>query len=522
MAVLISSVMSTPVRAQQPGDLDLTFGMGGQVLTKILTEIDPADWYAEFPTTESMLVQPDGKILVCGRFMDDAISEWFGTFIVRYMPDGTLDTSFGDNGKVVLSPPSPPIPIGGDAYGYQSVGADMALQPDGKIVLIGQGANGEAILVQRYTTSGQLDTTFGTSGTTFVQGTADEKGTSIAVQPDGKIVGLGSDFEQLGAPYRSSFLLFRLNADGSPDTSFGLAGTGKVFSKNGYGGAEVLLQPDGKVLVVGGSLLTSYDEPARTLLARFNLDGSPDASFGTDGLVTHQVNNMNSATSVAALQADGKIVVAGYMFPIEVPDTHPIPGSQSYVARYNPDGSPDTGFGTDGVVAFERSFESSTNTVLLQTNGKIVVTGGPDFTVIRLHSDGTLDPGFDSGGRTVFPINAGGVNHVYGYATNGALQPDGKILVTGMFGIYDTVSHKGIKGIALIRINGDISAPIDVAHSGAWYHPARAGKASSWISSRTSSSCFSAGSPTPRMNQTIPTSSTGSRPRAITTPARPS
>src|SRR5258705_11885697 len=126
LAFLALLFFGAPTITAAPGDLDSTFGQGGRVFTNIAV---PGFTYF-YPNTESMLVQPDGKILVCGRFWEDGVSYWYGTIMVRYMPDGTLDTSFGENGKVAV--------IGsGYPYGNPAGGADLALQLDGKILLIG-------------------------------------------------------------------------------------------------------------------------------------------------------------------------------------------------------------------------------------------------------------------------------------------------------------------------------------------------------------------------------------------------
>ena len=418
-----------------PGDLDSTFGQGGRVFTNIAVP----GFNGFYPNTESMLVQPDGKILVGGRFWEDGVSYWYGTIMVRYMPDGTLDTSFGENGKVAVIGPGYP-------YGNPAVGADMALQPDGKILLIGDYTIGQGIIVQRYTSSGMLDTTFGNNGTTVVFGNEFEEGLSITLQPDGKIVGLGWDYNPYVTPYYDANLIFRLNANGSPDSTFGPAGTGVVMIDDGFGG-QVLVQPDGKILVVG-TLLNFADVPSTIVLIRYNTDGSLDSNFGSGGRVTHRINNMNSSASAAALQPDGKIVLAGsYFFPS--PDQH-------IVIRYNPNGSVDTGFGTNGIFSMESGFLGA-GTVLVQTDGKIIATGNAydgasglnGFAIVRLTSNGSLDPSFGAGGRSIFPIKAGGTNSAF--ASGGALQPDGKILVTGYFGYYYTNSHETI---ALIRVDG--------------------------------------------------------------------
>ena len=449
LASLALLFLGAPTVTAAPGDLDSTFGQGGRVFTIAV----PGFTYFH-PNTESMLVQPDGKILVCGRFWEDGISYHYGTIMVRYMPDGTLDTSFGENGRVAV--------IGSNPNGNPAVGADMALQPNGKIVLIGQYAIADGIIVQRYTASGMLDTTFGNNGTTVVPRSQPfPGGTSIAVQPDGKIVGVGWEYYNWWdlPNYFDAIVVFRMNTEGSMDNSFGSAGTGVVKIVDGYDGAEVLLQPDGKIVVVG-ILLNFRDIRETILIVRYNSDGSLDSNFGTGGKVTHRINDQDSFSRGAALQPDGKIVVTGgYYSGLE---SHPI------IARYNPSGSLDTGFGSNGIFSMESGFFDG-DTVLAQTDGKIVATGNAYdgtigknvFAIIRLNSNGSLDPNFGVGGRSVFPINAGGTN--YARASGGALQPDGKILVTGYFGNYYTDSHETI---ALIRVDGGQRScpnPIDCA-----------------------------------------------------------
>lgn len=438
--VLVSAAM-TVIALARPGDLDLTFDQDGRVFTNIAV---PGFQYF-YPNTESMLVQPDGKILVCGRFWEDGISYWYGTMIVRYMPNGALDSSFGVNGKVAVIGPGYP-------YGAQTVGADMTLQPDGKIVLIGSVTVAAGIIVQRYTASGVLDTTFGNNGTTVVSGIANPEGTSITLQPDGKIVGTGWEYA-LTQPYYDALLVFRLNTNGTLDSSFGSAGTGVVKIVDGYDGAEVRVQPDGKILVVG-ELSNPPSVPPAFLLARYNPDGSFDSNFGTGGKVIDRINNLDTFFYAAALQPDGRIVVAGRYSS----------GSEHHrvVIRYDSNGSLDTSFGTNGVVSMGSGFYGA-DSVLVQTDGKIVLTGNAydgasghnTFAIVRLNSNGPLDPSFGIGGTSVFPINAGGTN--YSYASDGALQPDGKILVTGYFGFYYTDSHEKI---ALIRVNGGRSSTL--------------------------------------------------------------
>jgi uncharacterized delta-60 repeat protein len=403
------------------GTLDTSFGQQGRVFTDLVAVGYP---YL-YPNSEAMLVQPDGKILITGRFWEDGVSDWYGTFIVRYMPDGTLDESFGNHGKVIDS-------VEGYPFNNPGIGTDAALQADGKIILVGsyrdQVAGTIGAAVRRYTSSGALDTTFGSNGTAVVYKLPFFEGASIAVQPDGKLVVSGPYFV-LGTNggYRPSLGLFRLNPDGSIDSSFG-SGTGKVLIEYEDEPIDTLIQPDGKILVTGNSYLN-----------RFNSDGSFDSTFGSGGSVVP-----DGPFGKAILQPDGKIVVDGSSLYITY---------QPIVRRYNSDGSIDPSFSA----SFDPEFFWPGD-MMLAADGKVVVTGNApnsttgrsDFAVIRLTSHGAFDQSFGVGGRAVFPMNAGGTN--YAWASAAAMQSDGKILITGYFGFYYLDSHEKI---GTLRINAE-------------------------------------------------------------------
>ncbi len=431
--VFSSLLIVSPSVFGAPGEPDPTFGQNGRVFTRIAI----SDYRYFYPQTESMLVQPDGKVLVTGRFWEDGVAAHYGTFMARYMPDGSLDQSFGVDGRVATVEYAP---------GFASAGSDAALQPDGKILLMGQSPEGFS--VRRYTSSGVLDTTFGNAGTAVVSATAYEEGYSIAIQPDGKILGAGGDYDYF-SNYRAA-ILFRLNADGSVDTSFGSAGTGLITIENGTWGSKVFTQADGKIRFAGNFYAAGQN---RITLARFNTDGTPDVTFGSGGFISHKVGQGESDMSSSVLQPNGKLVIAGRNFGV--------PGGQGYVARFNADGSQDMYFGAEGVLNYS-SFAAET--VLIQADGKIVLTGsGIDngvrgFAVMRLTPDGSLDTTFSGDGFAVFTMNAGGTNDPD--SSDGAIQADGKILLTGYFGYYYTDSHENI---ALLRIDAE---PPNVTISG--------------------------------------------------------
>lgn len=427
------AAMAPDMHAAQ-GDLDPTFGQGGRIVTVVAVP-----GYPDFvPMTESILVQPDGKVLVCGRLWHDGISYWYGTFLVRYLRDGTLDPSFGVDGKVAVIDPSFP-------YATWTIGADMALQPDGKIVLIGQYPIAAGIIVQRYTASGMLDTTFGDNGVAEVPRPSEFRGMeglSIEAQHDGKILGIGWEFE-LTQPYYDAMVVFRMNEDGSLDESFGPDDTGIVRIIDGYATGKLLLQPNGAFLVAGTLLNYSKGIFPRGVLARFNEDGSLDTSFGNSGLSTHRIDGLDSLFFSAVTQPDGKIVAIGQT-------QHPS-GFRSFAARYNSDGSPDTTFGTNGVFSVPFDFFRYPASVVVTPDRKIVTvgrarddaSGGELSAVIRLTSEGAPDPSFGPGGRSLLSIRLDGAAQP-ATASDVAMQDDGRLLISGHF--------FGDDSMALIRL----------------------------------------------------------------------
>jgi len=398
-----------------PGDLDLSFGNGG-IVSEVITNI------GHYRQPSSILVQPDGKILVSGQI--DEYGDLVSFFLARYNSAGSLDSSFGENGVIVA-------PID---YSGEFVGADMALQPDGKIVTVGyQNYNSNIELaVNRYNSNGTLDTSFGTGGRAV---TTSGAATCVALQPDGKIIVVGY--------HEPGFGVFRYNPDGSLDNSFGVGGF-VVTTLGSYPSVnEVLVQPDGRIVAVGSS-----QSPLSTFIVRYTSDGSLDNAFGTGGKVTSSISDNAPA---AALQPDGKIVASGYSYPIagQLATT---------IVRYNANGSVDTGFGSNGIFTPDYRFFRGYG-IAIQPDGKILFFGPGTlaegsavrgFAVLRLNYTGSLDTSFGSGGKTVTPIGSYDSG-----ASAGTLQPDGKILALGSTYTYD------IYRIAIVRYRGE--SPVLIA-----------------------------------------------------------
>jgi len=412
-APFIGSVLATP------GDLDPAFGTGGLVTT----QFGSGDSYGF-----AVALQADGKIVVAGRAYNGSD---YDLALARYNSDGSLDTSFSGDGEVTTDFGS------GDDWGHA-----VAIQPaDGKIVVAGtasyNGSNADFALA-RYNGDGSLDTSFSGDGKVTTDfGSGIDCIYAVEIQPaDGKIVVVGDASN--GSNF--DFALARYNSDGSLDTSF--SGDGKVTTDFGMGddsGMAVAIQPaDSKIVVAGYAYkFSGFHGNFDFALARYNGDGSLDTSFSGDGKVTTDfVNSVDEEGEAVVLQADGKIVVAGYS-----QDFSDSPFDNDFtLARYNSDGSLDTSFSGDGKVTTDFNGDNdSAYAVALQADGKIVVAGQAnnvsdfaydiDFALALYNSDGSLDTSFSGDGKVTTDFG----DWDYGFAV--ALQPDdGKIIVAGYSG----------------------------------------------------------------------------------------
>ncbi|MFN3564715.1 MAG: WD40 repeat domain-containing protein [Burkholderiaceae bacterium] len=385
--------------APPAGTLDTAFGNGGKVVTAIGTNTDEA--YA-------VALAPDGRIVAAGR----SFSTNNDFALARYNANGSLDATFGSGGKVTTAIGS------GDDRAYA-----LALAPDGKIVVAGYsdaGSTDRDFALARYNANGSLDASFGSGGkVTTAFGSGTDEAYALALAPDGKIVAAGRSHN--GMNY--DFALARYNADGSLDTTFGSGG--KVVTAIGAGTDEayaIALAPDGKIVVAGVSRNgTKFD----FALARYNADGSLDASGGSGGkLVTAIGSGLDLATGLA-LAPDGRIVAAGR--------SHNGANLDFALARYNADGSLDTTFGSGGKVTTAiGASDDIAYDLALAPDGRIVVAGASDngtnfdFALARYNANGSLDASFGSGGKVTTAFGSG-TDDAYALAR----APDGKIVVAG-------------------------------------------------------------------------------------------
>ncbi len=320
------------VRYNTNGSLDTNFDADGIVITSAIGTLLGA--YA-------VAIQSDGRIVAAGRGNPTAID----IAVVRYNTNGSLDTTFDIDGIATTS-----IGSGND------FAETLAIQNDGKIVVGGEGITGSGydLAIVRFNTNGSLDTTFDTDGiVTTAIGTSSESGLAVAIQSDGKIVLAGKSFT---GPSGYDFAIVRYNTNGSLDTTFDTDGIVTThIGAFGSGGNAVVIQSDGKIVVVGYSNDNAnyYSDIA---LVRYNSNGSLDSTFDTDGIVTTPIGILREGANSVAIQSDGKIVVAG--------NTQTGPNTYVFaLARYNntiPVGINKTDNQTTEIKIYPNPFSSST------------------------------------------------------------------------------------------------------------------------------------------------------------------
>ena len=415
------------VSAQQPGELDPTFGTDGKVITLLgVTE--------EATRGGDIAVYPTGDFVVAGNHTtydpNDTIEPYNQDMIVvRYKPDGALDSAFGTNGIVSMD-------LGmGDEYI-----ASVALQDDDKIVLAGYAGidPNYDFLLARINSNGTLDNSFGLNGIVVPPSSSILRNIlySVAIQTDGKIVVAG----QINMGTHYDFFVARYLTDGTLDPTFGVVTTDFItFGAMGNDHATSLaLAADGKI-VAGG--YTQKGVLADFALARYNSNGSLDNTFGAGGMVSTDFGKYDRAFSVL-IAADGKILLIGNLTNI-FQDS-----ARLGVARYNPDGSLNASFGNNGkMIGNTPSVPTVWSAAVLQDTSRMVIVGGTltvpgDFAVTRYMTNGVPDASFGSGGIVITDMFTKGDG-----ASAIAMQGDSKILVAGQAG---SATPNGI-GICVAR-----------------------------------------------------------------------
>ena len=373
------------IRLNTDGTLDTSFSGDGKAIFDIGRD-------SGYSYSRSLTVQADGKILIAGSNGGDFS-------LIRVNADGTLDTTFGADGKANF-----------DINGSPDQCYNLTLQADGKILLAGYSYGNlysdTKSGVIRLNADGTLDTSFSEDGKAFFnmfnQLGPENPSMGLTLQSDGKILIVGTIVTK-STTYTenySDFGVARLNADGTLDTSF--SGDGKAIVDLGHYAdyaQSVAVQPDGKILVAGYSETTPAN-PGSDFhwtdfsLIRLNADGTLDTSFSEDGKAMFDIVNIGGITGdnarSLAVQADGKILVAGF-------SDYGNYQNDFTVIRLNADGTLDTSFSNDGKANFDFGGSNDTaQSLTVQADGKILIAGtsGGNFAAIRLNADGTLDTSF--------------------------------------------------------------------------------------------------------------------------------
>ena len=438
----------------QSGTPDPAFGHLGRVLTTFGTGFDEAF---------AVALQPDGKIVVAGH--SDAPSGDLNFAVVRYNPDGSLDTTFGLPGVITnfrtdVPDDGPDRPSRNSNDGARAI----AIQADGKIVVAGysDAPSGDSnFALVRYHPDGSVDTTFGDNaifpGTTLLdfRDNFTDEARAIALQADGKIVVVGYSNAPTGVD--GNFALVRYHPNGTIDTTFGdntiFPGTVLTdFGNGSFDGANaVAILPDGQI-VAAGSVGPALDCSQAFGLVRYDSNGVPNTNFGVNNRVVTCLRGERAQANAVVIQPGGQIVAVGR--------TNGPDGDFNFgLARYNTDGSLDLTFNStslnpglsitdfdsialsDGTV--DRSFDEAL-TAAIQADGQIVAAGTSDaplsvgntnFALVRYDLNGVANTGFGTNNRVLTDVDNSTGDHVLNSSTDRAnamaIQPDGLIVVVG-------------------------------------------------------------------------------------------
>lgn len=412
LASTLVVIFGVTTQAQNPGDLDLNFNGSGH----LFIDVNGADELAT-----NVLVQPNGKIIVTGTsttptsydfvvtrrnpdgspdntFSYDGVATTlisasgvvsfgsalqsdgkivvvgYGSFmtgtngvVLRYNADGSLDNTFGTNGKAELS-------FAPNALALLNVD----IQPDGKIICSGMYHNGTHgdMMVLRLNTDGSFDSSFSSDGLAYFDINAtNEAFYDLAIQDDGKIVAVGTTEN---AASEKEFVVARLNTDGTLDNTFSNDGYTEIDFAGLDNDARAITLSGDKILVTGYCNTGSHVVMA---VGRLNADGTMDHSFGTMGemRIPFFSGTVAEAQSIC-LQQDGRVLVAGSA------DNGVF--KEFGVARLNEDGSLDNSFGSGGKVQTDLSDYDVAYSVAMQNDGKILVAGRStttslDFSLVR-------------------------------------------------------------------------------------------------------------------------------------------
>ncbi|MBL7793706.1 MAG: T9SS type A sorting domain-containing protein [Saprospiraceae bacterium] len=480
LVLTIAALISFQFTAQSQNiTIDSSFGNGGTA---------SFDLGLSLPQAVLTTMQPDGKILALaylkrnGSFFNN--TDYDDISLVRYMPNGVLDNTFGADGVVTLS------------WGGYDFPTDLQVQPDGKIVLAGNRGVAPAATIARYNADGSIDPSFGTGGKTHFP--INLPTIRLNIQPDGKIAVAAFDYYQYDYPF--DMVRIRLLADGTLDESFGNAGfietpygqvdivdlkwdtTGRLvtagytnqgptfnrydpdgnldltFGNNGsmfvtsdFGISSFLIHDDGKLVFFSN---VNFFEP---VVMRVLPDGAPDESFGNNGMVNLAnlffFYDSQFTLPIWDMQADGSIVLVNDF---------------STAIRILPNGSIDDSFGLFGAIYITYNPNYRSGALVCQPNGLITVLGddGGKLFINQYFSDGDPNTSFGGQGELITSIHAPFSTEFF---SSMAVQSDGKIICSAYFYYYTmgfVYPYPTVYANAIIRLHADGSMDTSFANAG--------------------------------------------------------
>ena len=385
--------------------------LGPSGATQVVLPVAVSD--ATSAQATAVVARPDGGAVVGGYATVDGRTRFV---LAAFLASGQPDPSFGTAGVTTT------------AFGPASdaTAAALALQPDGRLVSAGATyapeTGGSSYALARYTAAGVLDTSFGTDGLVTTTGVApgDDVGRAVAVQPDGRIVVAAT----AGSAPNARLIVARLDPDGAPDATFGVAGVAPSIP-NASANA-VAVQPDGRIVVAGAFLLQANSRSSFGITRTLG-DGTPDLTFGIDGVVIVGTTGYQTEARGVCVLPDGDLLAVGSLDHVFT------------VVRLSPAGMVRTTtpivFTPPGNTPYSNGIATA---VAVQPDGRVVVAGlaiEPSFSsanryavVARLTADGALDPTFGSGGRA---YSRYGRSYSSFSIDALALQPDGRIVIGG-------------------------------------------------------------------------------------------
>lgn len=392
--------------------------------------------YASQSSANNIAVDNLLRIIAGGTSTNTSTGQASGV-IARYLPLGTLDITFGSglNGVVTTS------------LGINTQINDIALQSNNTIIAAGQiisiRGNPSLASLIRYTTSGTLDTTFGTNGSIsipLIDGINGSTFYCVQLQSNGQPVAAGAIVLN-GIPM---FLLARFNTNGTLDTTFGTNGIVTTQVGSNAVLSSLAIQSNGSIVAVGTAQAGSASQLA---IARYTSTGQLDTTFGTNGITLTSVSgSIFASLNSVALQSNGSIVAAGI--------NQLINSSNFIVVRYTSNGILDTAFNTTGIVQTTVGTYAGANALLIQNDGNIVVTGYSDtaFATARYTTSGALDAAFGTNGIVTTQIQTADMANAIALQLGTSLL--GGIMALGSTGLIVAGQSDSNFGLTRYLING--------------------------------------------------------------------